>query len=254
MIFLAWFPLVRFAGASPHHPSICSALYLQTLCLGLTTRWCLASCNCQTDHLFRERYNYAIPPIGGNLLFFCRTALNRFARRGAIDSACFSNSGWMWSEPAALPFFSFLIARATSSVIGSRQAYVKIWYVWGITFKVVWYLWFWKCRLNQTLKKFCRSVHTPTPFWIGHRRVFSQKKRQNLWRPGSAQKRCGSFAAAAREEEGPGVEWKREREWLPYKQGALDLPLETPNSCLTGRIAHSNNTIDWKCKFLAFLL
>ena len=52
---------------------------------------------------------------------FCHTVLNRFARRGVIDSACFSNSGWMWSEPAALPFFSFLIARVTSSsVIGSR--------------------------------------------------------------------------------------------------------------------------------------
>ena len=52
---------------------------------------------------------------------FCHTVLNRFARRGVIDSACFSNSGWMWSEPAALPFFIFLIARATSSsVIGSR--------------------------------------------------------------------------------------------------------------------------------------
>ena len=52
---------------------------------------------------------------------FCHTVLNRFARRGVIDSACFSNSGWIWSEPAALPFFSFLIARVnSSSVIGSR--------------------------------------------------------------------------------------------------------------------------------------
>ena len=48
---------------------------------------------------------------------FCHTVLNRFVRRSLIDSACFSNSGWMWSEPAALLFFSFLTARATSSSI-----------------------------------------------------------------------------------------------------------------------------------------
>jgi len=33
MIFLAWIPLVLFAGASTLHLSVCSALYLQTLCV-----------------------------------------------------------------------------------------------------------------------------------------------------------------------------------------------------------------------------
>ena len=117
MIFLAWIPLVLFAGASPHHLSICSALYLETLCLGLTTKWCLANCYSQTNHLFFGKgiIMPSLQSVGTSC--FCHTVLNRFARRSLIDSACFSNSGWMWSEPAALPFFSFLTARATSSSI-----------------------------------------------------------------------------------------------------------------------------------------
>jgi len=34
----------------------------------------------------------------------CHTVLNRFVSRRTINSACFSNSGWMWSGLAALPF------------------------------------------------------------------------------------------------------------------------------------------------------
>ena len=43
-----------------HHLSICWTLHLQTLCLGLTIRWCLASCYSQRNHLFRERYKYIL--------------------------------------------------------------------------------------------------------------------------------------------------------------------------------------------------